>query len=100
MRRHLERNLDRNIEDYELQVSSPGLDTPFSVIEQYYKNEGQKVAVVDTDGNKYIGILRNVTTGGFDIEAETKIRGRLKETIAIPFNFDQIKSTKVVLTLK
>ncbi len=50
--RHIEKNLDRNTEDFELQVSSPGLDMPFGVIEQYYKNEGKKVEVVDTEGDK------------------------------------------------
>ena len=33
--RHIENNLDREKEDFELQVSSPGLDMPFLVIEQY-----------------------------------------------------------------
>ena len=44
--RHIENGLDRNKEDFELQVSSPGLDVPFGVIEQYFKNEGKKVEVV------------------------------------------------------
>ena len=36
--RNIEHNLDRESEDFELQVSSPGLDHPFKVIEQYQKN--------------------------------------------------------------
>ena len=56
--RHIENGLDRDTEDFELQVSSPGLDLPFGVIEQYYKNEGRKVEVVDNDGTKYIGKLK------------------------------------------
>jgi len=32
LHRHIEKNLDRNAMDFELQVSSPGLDTPFGVI--------------------------------------------------------------------
>jgi ribosome maturation factor RimP len=100
LHRYLEKNLDRNVEDYELQVSSPGLDTPFSVMEQYYKNEGQNVAVIDVDGIKYSGTLKNITLGGFDLETEIKSRGKGKETKDIPFNFDQVKSTKVILTIK
>ena len=46
----LKRDLDRDKEDFELQVSSPGLDMPFVVIEQYFKNEGKKVEVTDNDG--------------------------------------------------
>ena len=100
LHRHIEKNLDRNIEDFELQVSSPGLDMPYLVIEQYYKNEGRKVAVVDNDGLKYTGIMKNVTKGGFDLETEIKTRGKAKEAKDIPFNFDQIKSAKTVLAIK
>ena len=50
--RHIENNLDREKEDFELQVSSPGLDLPFGVIEQYIKNQGRKVEVIENDGSK------------------------------------------------
>jgi ribosome maturation factor RimP len=100
LHRHIEKDLDRNVEDFELQVSSPGLDMPFGVIEQYYKNEGLKVAVLDNEGLKYTGILKNVTAGGFDLETETKVKGKAKEIKDVPFNFDQIKSTKIVLTIR
>lgn len=98
--RHLESSLDRNEEDYELQVSSPGLDMPFSVIEQYYKNEGQKVDVVTADGEKFSGVLRNVTSGGFELESEVKAKGKLKEIRQQSFNFDQVKSVRTILTIK
>jgi len=100
LHRHIEKGLDRDIMDFELQVSSPGLDMPFSVIEQYYKNEGKKVSVIDNEGMKYSGILKNVTKGGFDLETEVKVRGKTKEIRNLPFNFDQIKTTKIVLTIK
>jgi len=100
LHRHIEKGLDRDIMDFELQVSSPGLDTPFIVIEQYYKNEGKKVSVIDNEGMKYSGILKNVTKGGFDLETEVKVRGKTKEIRNLPFNFDQIKTTKIVLTIK
>ncbi|MGD0341437.1 MAG: ribosome assembly cofactor RimP [Bacteroidales bacterium] len=99
LHRYLEKNLNRNAEDFELQVSSPGLDMPFSVIEQYNKNEGRRVEVTDSDGTKFTGILKNVTTGGFELETEVKVKGKQKETREISFNFDQVKSTKVNLTI-
>jgi ribosome maturation factor RimP len=99
LHRHIENGFDRDVEDFELQVSSPGLDMPFGVIEQYYKNEGKKVSVVDNDGLKYTGILKNVTKGGFDLETEVKVKGKTKEVKDVPFNFDQIKSTRIVLTI-
>jgi len=100
LHRHIEKCLNRDVEDFELQVSSPGLDMPFGVIEQYYKNEGKKVSVVDNEGSKYTGILKNITKGGFDLETEVKVKGKAREIKDIPFNFDQIKATKFVLTIK
>jgi ribosome maturation factor RimP len=98
--RHIEKSLDRSKEDFELQVSSPGLDLPFGVIEQYFKNEGKKVEVVDNDGSKHAGNLKNVTEGGFELETELKVKGKTKELKDVSFNFDQIKSTRVILTIK
>jgi ribosome maturation factor RimP len=89
--RHIENGFDRDKEDFELQVSSPGLDMPFVVIEQYYKNEGRKVEVTDNEGSKFIGNLKNVTGGGFELETKLKL---------LSFNFEQIKSTRVILTIK
>ena len=98
--RHIENNLNRDEEDYEMQVSSPGLDLPFLVLEQYFKNEGKKVEVTDNDGTKYTGILKNITSGGFELDTEVKVKGKQKEIKELSFNFDQVKSTRVVLTIK
>ena len=98
--RHIENNLDREKEDFELQVSSPGLDLPFGVIEQYIKNQGRKVEVIENDGSKITGTLKNVTAGGFELETEVKIKGKGKELKDVSFNFDQVKSTRVILTIK
>jgi ribosome maturation factor RimP len=100
LHRHLEKGLDRTTEDFELQVSSPGLDMPFGVIDQYYKNEGRRVEVADNDGTRFTGILKNVTTGGFELETEVKVKGKTKEKKEVSFNFDQVKSTRVILIIK
>ena len=98
--RQIEQRFDRDEEDYELQVSSPGLSSPFIVIEQYIKNEGKKVEVLDSDGKKHTGLLKNVTAGGFELETEVRVKGRPKEIVELSFNFDQVKSVKIVLTIK
>lgn len=98
--RFIESMLDRDAEDFELQVSSPGLDLPFLVIEQYYKNEGKKIEVIDTEGSKYTGILKNVTVGGFELETEVKVKGKAREMKDVSFNFEKVKSARVVLIIK
>lgn len=47
--RGIEFNLDRESEDFELNVSSPGLDKPLKVFKQYEKNIGRslKITLID-----------------------------------------------------
>jgi ribosome maturation factor RimP len=98
--RLVEKNLNRDEEDYELMVSSPGLDMPFMVKEQYHKSEGKKVEIINTEGEKFSGLLKNVTNGGFEIETEVKVKGRTKEKKELSFNYDQVKSTREVVSFK
>lgn len=100
LHRYIESKLDRNAEDYELQVSSPGLDSPFVVTDQFHKNEGKKIEVTDAEGSKYTGILRNVTDGGFELETEVRTKGKAKEMKDISFNFENVKSARVILIIK
>ena len=48
----------------------------------------------------YAGMLKNITSGGFELETEVKVKGKAKELKDISFNFEQIKSTRVILTIK
>jgi ribosome maturation factor RimP len=98
--RFVEANLNRDEDDYELQVSSPGLSTPFIVKEQYYNSEGKVVEVTSNEGEKFSGLLKNVTEGGFEIEAEVKIKGKGKEKKDLSFNYDQVKSTREIVSFK
>jgi ribosome maturation factor RimP len=98
--RHVEQNLDREKEDFELMVSSPGLEMPFLVLEQYVKNEGKKVVVLDNEGGKYQGVLKNVTVGGFEVEVEVKKKGENPTLKEISFNYGQVKATKTLIDFK
>ena len=98
--KHLEEHLDREKQDYELQVSSPGLEMPFLVHQQYIKNEGRKVEVLTAAGEKHAGILRNVTTGGFELEIEVKQKGKQVTLTSLSFNFEDIKSVKTIIGFK
>jgi len=97
--RAIESDLNRETEDFELEVSSPGLNLPFKVMEQYRKNCGRQVNVVKRDGQKIIGILQHADDEGIILEIETKIREAgqkrpktVMQTVAIKFS--DIKTTK------
>ena len=53
--RFIEDRLDRDAEDFELEVGSAGLGQPFKVVQQYMNHIGKEVEVLDADGKKYKG---------------------------------------------
>ena len=103
--RLIENSFDREIEDFGLQVSSPGLDQPLKVREQYLKNIGREVKIIKISGQKLSGKLINVSEDNIDIEysEKVKIEGRKKKQIKInqlKVNFKEIKSTKIVISFR
>jgi ribosome maturation factor RimP len=101
--RAIEAGLDRETEDYELEVSSPGLTEPFKVPQQYLKNFGRTVEVVKKDGEKISGILRSADDEGIMLEVRTRIRESKQKraknvTQSRELKFTDIKTTKVTIT--
>ena len=72
--RHIEGNLDRETDDFELQVSSPGADQPFKVKEQYQKNKGRELEVTLTDGTVTKGLLAESDNDGMILETTSKVK--------------------------
>ena len=57
---------------YTLEVSSPGLDQPLSMLRQYQKNIGRKLNVVLEDNSTMNGELKSVTRDFIQLVAERK----------------------------
>lgn len=74
--RKIEAAFDRDVEDYELEVGSAGLTSPFKVRGQYLKNIGNEVEVLTRDGRKLKGTLTSVSPDGaeFTIEVTRKVK--------------------------
>lgn len=99
--RHLQSELENTnvFENYELEVSSPGMDEPLIDMRQYHKRMNQMVDVVTIDGRKQTGKLTAVNNDEniqLEITETKKIDGK-KETIVIEkiIPFKEIKSTTV-----
>lgn len=90
--RELEEKLDRDREDFALEVSSPGLDSPFIVIEQYQKNVGKKINLVKQDGEKLEGILKKTGESGIVLEVTRGRKGQTKDLELLELSFAEIKS--------
>lgn len=100
--RFIEGHLDREKEDFELQVSSPGAIESFKVLDQYRKYKETKVKVVTKDGKKYEGVLKEANDDTFVIEEtrrEKKIVGKGNQTVIenITIAYNNVKETKSVL---
>lgn len=98
----LESKLNRDVEDFELEVSSPGLGLPFKVIQQYRKNIGNQVSVLMKSGSKYTGKLLEVSETGVKVEFQEKMKveGKKKpETVisAKDLLFNEIKIAKAII---
>ncbi|MCW3787192.1 ribosome assembly cofactor RimP [Plebeiibacterium sediminum] len=101
--RLIEGSLDREVEDFELEVSTPGLGQALKVKQQYVKNIGREVEVTLLNAAPHKGILTEVTENGFTIEEEKKVKieGKKKKELKIfshNYTFDEIKSVKVVIS--
>jgi len=67
--RKIETKLDRGIEDFELEVTSPGLTQPFLVLQQYYKNLNKDIDVLLNEGIKIRARLISVNEKGIEVES-------------------------------
>ena len=100
--RHVESSLDREKEDFSLEVSSPGVGKPLVVHRQYLKNVGRTVKVKDSEGEKYEGDLAEVSETGIVLKYQEKevLPGKKKKEWvekSVTLAFDNIKETKVVI---
>jgi ribosome maturation factor RimP len=103
--RFLESKLDRNVEDFELEVSSPGLDKPLKLPVQFEKNIGRLLDVLKYDGIKITGKLSGINQGMILLETEVIIKDsksgkKKKEQKMQEIKYEDIKTAKVIISLK
>ena len=103
--RYLEAHLDRDIEDFELEVGSAGITSPFKVVRQYVKNIGNEVEMLLKSGSKLTGVLKSVDEGGVVVTVEKQVKpegAKRKVTVQedLSYTFDEIKYTKYLIRFK
>ena len=98
-------NLDRDKEDYELEVGSTGLGQPFKVPQQYVINIGEEVEVLDKDGKKVKGILKAIDGSNFTVTVNEKVKveGKkrpVKMDVDHTYDMNEVKYTKYIIRFK
>jgi len=101
----IESKLNRDEEDFELEVGSAGIGQPFKVLQQYYIHLGCEVEVLTKNGTKLVGVLKEANEDRFLITTEKKVRiegGKRPKMVEedLSFNYDEIKYTKYLISFK
>ncbi len=101
----IEGSLDREKEDFELNVSSAGLDMSLKLPRQFVKYIGQDLSVLAKNGIKYTATLISCNEESVCLEYEVmellegkKRKQLVKKQITLPYN--DIKSTFVIISFK
>jgi ribosome maturation factor RimP len=103
--RNIEHNLDREEQDFELSVSSAGIDKPLRHWKQYPKNIGRSLKIKTTDGRKLEGKLMKVESHFIEISFEetVQVEGKKKKEKVnqiVQLDFDHIQEAKIVISFK
>jgi len=99
----IESRLDREIEDFSLEVGSAGLGQPFKVLQQYKTHLGDEVEVLTKAGIKLSGILKSVDEEGFELTVSRKVKlENSKKTMKLEVDEQylhaDVKSVKYVIS--
>jgi ribosome maturation factor RimP len=97
--RYIESKLNREEEDYELEVGSAGIGQPFKVLQQYLNHIGKDVEVMTKEGRKLTGTLKEADEQHFTVSVPTKVKeeGAKRPKIVDldnEFSYDDVKYTK------
>ena len=103
--RFIESKLDREEEDYELEVGSAGIGQPFKVLQQYLIHIGKEVEVLTREGKKLEGVLKDANEERIALTIQKKVkpegakRPKLVEEDVF-YTYEEIKYTKYLISFK
>lgn len=100
--RAIEHNLDREEQDFSIEVSSAGATSPLIDKRQYKKNIGRLLAVKTMDEQNFEAKLTNIDNEGIFLEWESKEpkpvgKGKMKVKKQTKIEFDTILEAQVVI---
>lgn len=103
--RFIEGHLNRDEEDFELEVGSAGIGQPFKVLRQYEIHCGEPVEVLTNEGQKLKGELKEVSPENFilTITEKVKLEGEKRPKMVerdLTLAFSEVKWTKLLIDFK
>lgn len=103
--RFIESGLDRDVEDYELEVGSAGIGQPFKVVQQFIDHIGGEVEVLPNDGKHFEALLKDADESGFTLTVKEKVKVEGKKRPVIQevdkhFGYGDVRWVKAVIDFK
>ncbi len=103
--KQIEASLNRDEEDFELEVGSAGISAPFKILRQYRKNVGEEVEVLTKDGRKLSGILSAAEPEHFTLTITKKVKPegakrKIEVEEDLTFAYHDVKYTKCQIKFK
>ena len=103
--RFIESHLNRDDEDYELEVGSAGIGQPFKVLRQYEIHVGEEVEVLTLAGKKLSGVLKSADAEQFVVTVMEKVKeeGSKRPKLVerdLTFAYSEVKYTKYLINFK
>jgi len=95
--RLIESKTGSDLEDYELEVSSPGLDNPLKLPVQYQKNTGRLIRIVNTDGDTLEGRIKEADDKKVVLETMMKKNKTGNQSQFIDIEYNTVKTAKLVI---
>lgn len=96
----IEKSLDRDVEDFELRVTSYGADSPLKIIRQYTKHIGRELDVTKADDSKVQGKLIEVKENCIVLEEIPLKKNRPLINTIKTLDVNDIKEARIVLSFK
>lgn len=101
----IESKLDREQEDFSLEVGSAGISSPFKVLGQYLKYKGEEIEVLLKQGKKLFGELGDANETSFILIVTNKVKQEgSKRKVALQeemiIEYTDVKQVKNIIRFK
>lgn len=102
--RKVEHNLDREENDFSIEVSSCGVGSPLTIPRQFKKNVTRKLEVIDSEDKQVQGTLVEATDTSFTLEWKAREpkpigKGKVTVTKTREFQYGHYNSAKVIVSI-
>ena len=103
--RFIESKMNREEEDFELEVGSAGIGQPFKVLQQYKNHVGKEVETLTNDGRKLTGVLKAADEDKFvvTVSKKEKVEGSKRPQLVqtdVELGYNDVKYTKYLISFK